>query len=144
MSENSFYFRKGPLNRDWLNVALHYQGGIASLQRNGKPLEKLFYFLRIVFAPSPGTLSPNVLQALDGVAVPAAKSLDDQRYEGDALRATMVEMGAIFRGFPHLNGSCRKISGAVDDGVLCRGDDADIKREFLAVDPRGNKDVGWA
>ena len=105
------------------------------MQRNGKPLEKLFYFLRIVFAPSPGTLSPNVLQALDGVAVPAAKSLDDQRYEGDALRATMVEMGAIFRGFPHFDGSCWEIGGAVDDGVLYGRDDADVEGDFFAINP---------
>ena len=114
------------------------------MQSNGKPLKKLFYFIGVVFAPTPGALSPNVLQAFDGIAVPAAECLDDERHEGDALRAADVEMGAIFRGLPHVDGGSRAVGRAMNNSILGGGDDADVEGQLLSVNPRGDVDVGGA
>ena len=67
------------------------------MQRNGEALEKLFYFIGIVSAPSPCTLSGYVFQGFDGITVPAAESLNNERRKGNSLRATMVEVSAVFR-----------------------------------------------
>ena len=56
----------------------------------------------------------------------------------------MVEMEAVFRSLTHFDGSGRKVSGAIDDGVLSRGDDADVERRFLPIHPRRDVDIGRA
>ena len=81
-------------------------------------MEKLFYFLRVIFAPSPGALSCNVFQAFDSIAVPSTESLDDERRKDDSLRATMVEVRAVLCSLAHLDGGSGKVDGAMDDGVL--------------------------
>ena len=121
-----FICRKVPLNGEWLNVSLNYQRSVASLQCDGQALEELFNFVRIVFAPSPGTLSRQVLQAFDSIAVPATERLDYNWHEDDPFRAAMVEVGAILCSLSHLDRSCREIGGAMNDGVLCGRYDADV------------------
>ena len=59
--------RKAPLKGGWLNVALYQQRRVASLQSDGHSLEKMFYFVWVVFSPPTSTLSSHVLQAFHSI-----------------------------------------------------------------------------
>ena len=78
---------------------------------------------------------------LDSITVPSAKSLDNKRSEGNALSATILEVGPIFGGFTHLDGGCRELGGAVNDSVLNGGDNANVEGHLVPVDPGRNEDV---
>ena len=65
-------------------------------------MKKVFDLYGVVLCLTLGVETSNFLQELDGVFVPAIKSLDDERLKGDALGPAVVE-GAVFGGLPHRN-----------------------------------------
>ena len=110
-----------------------------SMRREALPLckatEEELYLFGIVFSPTPSRLTSHVFQKFDCVRIPATKSLHDEGFEGDALRAAVVEVSAVFGGLLHLNGGGSIVRGAVHNGVLSGGNDADVKGDLLSVDP---------
>ena len=52
----------------------------------------------------------------------------------DALSAAVVEVLAIFGGFPHFDCGAGNVGGSKDDGVLDWRDDGDVKSNSAAVD----------
>ena len=77
----------------------------------------------------------HLFQMFDGIGIPTAESLNNEWDEGNSLSATVIEMGAVLCGLAHLDGGCWKLGGAMDNGILRGGNDADVEGQLLAVDP---------
>ena len=60
------------------------------------------------------------------------------------MGAAVLKMSAILGGFPHFYSGSGGFGGAMNDGVLGRRDNADIKGDLLAVNPVFDEDVRWA
>ena len=61
----------------------------------------------------------------------------------DALCATIVEMGAVFRGFSHLYSGAGNVGGSKDDGVLDGRDNGDVKSDSATIYPVPDEDICW-
>ena len=80
----------------------------------------------------------------NGVLVPSTKGLNHEGLKVYSFGAAIGEMSPDLRSLSHLDGGAGGISGAEDDGVLSRRNDANIESDLPSIDPVADENVGWA
>ena len=123
------------------NIAVDEEGCIPTLQSDGKALEEVFYGDGVVPPPSSSCVTAESFEMPESVFIPSTKRLDDEGLERYALSAAMIEMTPNFGRLPQFDGSAGCFRGTEDDGVLGGRNNADVKRNFLPVDPIFDVDV---
>ena len=87
-------------------------------------------------------MTGNFLEEGDGIRAPPPKSFHHEGLEVNALSSTVRKVGAVFAGFPGVDGCAWTDSGLKEDGFLSGGSDADVERHFPAINPMFHVNVG--